>query len=63
MPSESDMRYSSVHARLAEIDRDEMRDLVENAWALCVPRGVADEYATTQGYYGRVAPAARSAPS
>src|SRR2546427_8293931 len=25
MPSESDMRYSWVHARLAEIDRDEMR--------------------------------------
>ncbi len=38
MPSESDMRYSWVHARLAEIDRDEMRDLVENAWALCVPK-------------------------
>jgi hypothetical protein len=55
MPSESDMRYSWVHARLAEIDRDEMRDLVENAWALCVPKRVADEYAAAQGYHGPVA--------
>ena len=50
MPSEPDMRYSWVHARLAEIDRDEMRDLVENAWALCVPKYVAEEYAAAQGY-------------
>src|SRR5947207_4477876 len=49
MPSESDMRYSWVHARLDEIDRDEMIDLVENAWALCVPKRVADEYAAGQG--------------
>jgi len=55
MPSESDMRYSWGHARLAEIDRDEMRDLVENAWALCVPKRVADEYAAAQGYHGPVA--------
>jgi hypothetical protein len=55
MPSESDMRYSWVHARLAEIDRDEMRDLVENAWAVCVPKRVADEYAAAQGYHGPVA--------
>jgi hypothetical protein len=50
MPSASDMRYSWVHARLAQLDRDEMRDLVENAWALCVPKRVADEYARAQGY-------------
>jgi hypothetical protein len=50
MPGESDMRYSWVHAQLAELDRDEMRDLVENAWALCVPKYVADEYAAAQGY-------------
>ena len=55
MPSESDMRYNWVHARLAEIDRDEMRDLVENAWALCVPKRVADEYAAAQGYHRPVA--------
>jgi len=44
MPSQSDMRYSWVHARLDRLDTDEMRDLVENAWALCVPQRVVDEY-------------------
>jgi hypothetical protein len=50
LPSESDMRYSWVHARLDKLDPDEMRDLVENAWALCVPKRVSDEYAAAQGY-------------
>jgi hypothetical protein len=50
LPSKSDMRYSWVHARLAALDRDEMRDLVENAWALCAPKGVVEEYVKTQGY-------------
>ena len=31
LPSESDMRFSWVHARLDKLDADEMRDLVENA--------------------------------
>jgi hypothetical protein len=52
-PSESDMRYSWVHARLDRLDTDEMRDLVENAWALCVPKSVAAEYAEAQGYTAR----------
>jgi hypothetical protein len=50
LPSASDMRYSWVHARLDKLDEDEMRDLVENAWALCVPKRVAEEYAEAQGY-------------
>ena len=50
LPSESDMRYSWVHARLAALDRDEMRDLIENAWALCVPKRVAADYAKANGY-------------
>ena len=50
MPSESDLRYSWVHVSLAKIDRGEMIDLVENAWALCVPKRVADEYAAAEGY-------------
>ena len=50
LPSESDMRYSWVHARLDKLDPDEMRDLVENAWALCVPQRVVDEYVTAHGY-------------
>jgi hypothetical protein len=49
LPSESDLRYHWVHVRLAAIDADEMRDLVEDAWAFCVPKGVADEYSASRG--------------
>ncbi len=35
---------------LTAIDAEEMRDLVENAWAMCVPKGVAAEYAAFRGY-------------
>jgi hypothetical protein len=49
-PSQSDMRFNWVHVRLAAIDADEMRDLVENAWAMCVPKRVAAEYAASRGY-------------
>jgi hypothetical protein len=49
-PSESDMRFNWVHVRLAAIDADEMRDLVEGAWAMCVPKRVVAEYAASQGY-------------
>jgi hypothetical protein len=34
-----------VHVRLDAIDGDEMRELVEDAWAFCVPKRVAAEYA------------------
>jgi hypothetical protein len=50
LPSEHDMRYHWVHVDLAAIDEDEMRDLVEDAWAFCVPKSVAEEYATAHGY-------------
>ena len=49
-PSASDMRFNWIHVRLAAIDAEEMRDLVEDAWARCVPRYVADGYAAAQGY-------------
>jgi hypothetical protein len=52
LPSQADMRYSWVHARLDQLDTDEMCDLVENAWALCAPKGVVDEYVAAQGYTG-----------
>ena len=45
LPSEHDMRYHWVHARLAAIDAEEMRELVEDAWAFCAPKGVAEKYA------------------
>jgi hypothetical protein len=50
LPSKSDMRYHWVHVRLAAIDPDEMRDLVEDAWAFTVPKSVAEEYAASRGY-------------
>jgi len=39
-----------AHVRLAAIDAEEMRDLVEDAWALVVPKRVAEEYAASRGY-------------
>jgi len=52
-PSAHDMRYHWVHVDLAAIDEDEMRDLVEDAWAFCVPKSVAEEYAATRDASGR----------
>jgi hypothetical protein len=49
LPSQSDLRYHWVHVRLAAIDAAEMRGLVEDAWAFCVPKRVAEEYAESQG--------------
>jgi hypothetical protein len=45
LPSQSDMRYHWAHVRLDAIDAEEMRDLVEGAWAMVVPDRVAAEYA------------------
>jgi|SRR5215471_19695145 len=50
LPSQSDMRYHWVHVRLDAIDREEMQELVEDAWAFCVPKRVAEEYAASHGY-------------
>jgi hypothetical protein len=50
LPSESDMRYHWVHVRLDAIDAEEMRDLVENAWAMCAPKFLVEQYAAAQGY-------------
>jgi hypothetical protein len=44
MPKPSDMRYQWIEVRLGAIDKDEMRELVTNAWAMCVPKRVAAEY-------------------
>lgn len=50
LPRESDMRFHWVHVRLDAIEVEEMRDLVENAWAMCVPKFLVEEYAAAQGY-------------
>jgi hypothetical protein len=50
LPSASDMRFHWIHIHLAAIDAGEMRDLVEGAWSMVVPKYVAEEYAREQGY-------------
>ena len=45
LPRESDMRYQWVRVRLDRIDEEEMRELVLNAWAMCVPESVSEPFA------------------
>jgi len=56
LPSQSDMRYHWVHVRLTAIEADELRELVEDAWAFCVPKRVAEEYAASLRDVSRPAP-------
>lgn len=44
MPRTSDLRYNWVESRLAALDHDEMVELVTDAWAMCVPKYVREEY-------------------
>jgi hypothetical protein len=46
MPRLSDLRYHWVEVRLSAIDRDEMAELVLDAWRMCVPKRVAAEHLT-----------------
>jgi hypothetical protein len=46
-PSPSDMRYHWVLARMAALDQREMRELVEDAWRMVVPRSVAETFVST----------------
>jgi hypothetical protein len=43
-PVASDLRYNWVRATLAELDHDEMKELVLDAWRMCVPKKVAAEH-------------------
>ncbi|HEU5083426.1 MAG TPA: MmcQ/YjbR family DNA-binding protein [Acidimicrobiales bacterium] len=44
MPRASDMRYQWVCVRLDAIDVDELRELLLDAWRMCVPKKVAAAY-------------------
>lgn len=44
MPIKSDERYNWVRTRLAELDEDEMTELVIDAWRMVVPKRVAIEH-------------------
>lgn len=41
LPSPSDMRYNWVNVRLDAIDAVELREIVVEAWRMCVPKSVA----------------------
>jgi hypothetical protein len=43
-PEAADLRYNWAVVRLEAIDRDEMRELVLDAWAFVVPATVAQAY-------------------
>lgn len=43
-PSRGDMRYHWVLARMSELGPQEMRELVEDAWRMVVPKSVAEAY-------------------
>jgi hypothetical protein len=44
MPVTSDLRYNWVRGRLAELDPVELKELLLDAWRMCVPKKVAAEY-------------------
>jgi hypothetical protein len=44
LPRPSDMRYQWVSARMEALDVDELRELITDAWAMCVPKSVRAAY-------------------
>lgn len=44
MPVASDLRYNWVRARLSALDRDELSELIVDAWAMCVPKKVSQDF-------------------
>ena len=49
MPGKGDLRYQWVECRLAALDESEMRELVLDAWRMCVPKKVAAAYDAEHG--------------
>jgi hypothetical protein len=44
MPTGGDLRYHWLIVRLAQLDRQELREIVIDAWRMVVPKRVADEF-------------------
>lgn len=44
MPSDSDLRFNWVHARLAALEAAEARELVVDAWRMVVPAKLSRAY-------------------
>ena len=49
MPLPSDERYQWVRARLPVLDVDELRELLVDAWCMCVPKKVRAAYLEGHG--------------
>ncbi|HLY33512.1 MAG TPA: MmcQ/YjbR family DNA-binding protein [Jatrophihabitantaceae bacterium] len=46
-PAKSDERYQWLNARMSELDQDRLRELIVDAWAMCVPKFVSREWFET----------------
>jgi len=44
LPRQSELRYNWVCVRLDTIDHDELRELIVDAWRMCVPKKVSAAY-------------------
>jgi hypothetical protein len=44
LPKTSDLRFNWVCVRLDTLDHDELRELIVDAWRMCVPNKVAAAY-------------------
>lgn len=51
MPRPSDMRYRWVRVRLDALDVEELRELIVDAWRMCVPKKVAAAYDSDHGHH------------
>jgi hypothetical protein len=49
LPSAGDLRYHWVHARLSELDHEEMEELVVDAWGMVVPKFLFAEHEARRG--------------
>lgn len=49
MPRPSDERYNWVRAWMSELDQDELRELIVDAWRMVVPKRVAAAYLEAGG--------------
>ena len=45
LPTASDLRFNWVLVRLEKLDRDELHELLVDAWRMVVPKSVAASYA------------------
>jgi hypothetical protein len=52
MPRLSDQRFHWVHARMAALGGEEMRELVTDAWRMVVPKKVIAAYLASLGQPG-----------